>query len=179
MATRRPKLQATWTDVKAKLASFDRQGLVSLIQDLYAALPENQMFLHARFGLGEDVLKPYKQIIERWLYPDFLRNQHTSVSKAKQAISNYNKAVGQPDGLAELMVFYCGQAAGFCSHVGYEDESFLTSLVTMFEQAVRLVITLPAGNQDDLLARLAEVRDLSEFGYGVQAQMDFVLSQIQ
>jgi len=29
--------QPTWTDVKAKLASFDRKGLLGLIQDLYAA----------------------------------------------------------------------------------------------------------------------------------------------
>ena len=78
-----------------------------MIQDLYAAVPDNQIFLHARFGPGEDVLKPYKHIVERWLWPDFVRNQDTSVSKVNQAISKYNMAVGQADGLAELMIFYC------------------------------------------------------------------------
>jgi hypothetical protein len=28
---------------------------------------DNQSFLHARFGLGDDVLKPYKETLERWL----------------------------------------------------------------------------------------------------------------
>ncbi len=40
--------------------------------------------LHARFGLGGDVLEPYKKIIERWLWPDVLRSQDTSVSQAKR-----------------------------------------------------------------------------------------------
>ena len=80
--------------------------MLALIQDLYTAHKDNQMFLHARFGLGEDVLQPYKKTLDRWLWPDVLRNQDTSVLKAKQAISSYQKAVGDPVGLAELIVFY-------------------------------------------------------------------------
>jgi hypothetical protein len=57
-------------------------------------------------------------MLDRWLWPDVLRNQNASVPKAKQAISSYRKAVGEPAGLAELMVFYCERAAGFCSDVG-------------------------------------------------------------
>jgi hypothetical protein len=111
--------QPSWTDVKAKLASFDQKGLLGLIQDLYAANKENQTFLHARFGVGEDALQPYKQTIERWVSPDVLKKQQDiSVAKAKQAISNYKKAVGDPAGLAELMVFYCERAAAFCSDFG-------------------------------------------------------------
>ena len=115
--------QPTWANVKAKLASFDRMGLIGLIQDLYAADKDNQRFLHARFGLGDDVLKPYKEKLDRWLWPDVLRNQDASVAKAKQAISSYRKAVDEPAGLAELMVFYCERAAGFCCDIGYQDES--------------------------------------------------------
>src|SRR5207245_6425505 len=86
IATQRSKLQPTWTDVKAKLAGLDRAGLLRLIQDLYAAHKDNQAFLHARFGLGENVLEPYKKTIDRWLWPDVFKKQDTSVSKAKQAI---------------------------------------------------------------------------------------------
>jgi transposase len=38
------KAQPKWTDVKAKLASFDRAGLLGLVQDLYAAHPDNRTF---------------------------------------------------------------------------------------------------------------------------------------
>ena len=91
------KTQPTWTDVKAKLAVFDRPALLDLLHHLYAAHKDNQAFLHARFGLGEDVLEPYKKTIDRWVWPDPFRNQDTSASKAKQAISDYKKAVGDPD----------------------------------------------------------------------------------
>ena len=113
MPRRQEGPQPTWTDVKAKLASLDRSGLVGLIQDLCAAHKDNQTFLHARFWLGEDTLKHYKETLDRWLWPDVLWNQDTSVIKAKQAISSFKKAVGDPAGLAELMVFYCE-----CAEIG-------------------------------------------------------------
>jgi hypothetical protein len=102
MARRQSKSQPTWTDVKGKLADFDRAALLGLIQNLYAAHQDNQTFLHARFGLGGDVLERYKETIDRWLWPDVFRKQDTSVSQAKRAISDYKKAVGDPKGIAEL-----------------------------------------------------------------------------
>src|ERR1039458_9895075 len=123
MARRRSKSQPTWTEVKAKLASLDRAGLLGLVQDLYAAHADNRTFLHTRFGVGEDVLEPYKRTIDRWLSPDVLRNQDTSVAKAKQALTSYTRAVGEPAGVAELMVFFCERAAGFCDAFGYDGES--------------------------------------------------------
>lgn len=178
MAKRQSKSQPTWTDVKAKLADFDRAALLGLVQNLYAAHQDNQTFLHARFGLGEDVLEPYKKTIDRWLWPDVFRNQDTSVSKAKQAISDYKKAVGEPEGLAELMVFYCEQAAGFCSDIVNEDEGYFDALVRMFERALKLANTLPAPGRDGLVTRLDGVRGIShEFGYGVGDDMDFLLSK--
>src|SRR5271166_6155270 len=153
MTRRPPQSQPKWTNVKAKLASLDRIGLIGLIQDLYAAHKDNQTFLHTRFGLGEDVLEPYKETLDRWLWPDGLRNQDTSVAKAKQAISSYRKAVGEPAGLADLMVFYCESAAGFCNDIGYQDESYFDALARMFEQALVVADQLPANRRNSLIAR--------------------------
>jgi hypothetical protein len=178
MTNRPSKSQPTWKDVKAKLALFDRTGLLSLVQDLYAAHKDNQVFLHARLGLCEDVLKPYRQTIDRSLWSDVFRNQDTSIAKAKQAISNYKKAVGEPGGLAELMVFYCEQAAGFSCEFGNDDESYLRALINTFEQAHALAITLPANTRDDFLARLDHVRNIShKIGYGVGESMDDILAE--
>ena len=172
------KSQPKWTDVKAKLARLDRAGLLSLVQDLYAAHPDNRTFLHTRFGLGEDVLEPYKQTIDRWLWPDAFRKQDTSVAKAKQAISNYKKAVGDAAGLAELMVFYCEQASGFASDVGYQDESYFDALVRMFEQSMAIANALPTDIRDALIARLDRVRSIShKCGYGVGDDMDSILAK--
>jgi hypothetical protein len=178
MAKPKSKSQPMWTDVKAKLAGFDRAGLLGLIQNLYVLQKDNQRFLHARFGLGEDVLKPFKETIERWLWPDVFRNQDTSVSKAKQALAEYRKAVGDPEGMSELMVFYCEQAAGFCSDICNDDEGYFDALVRMFEQALKHADTLPADRRNGLVARLERVRVTSHnFGYGVGDDMDYLLSK--
>src|SRR3954453_4775211 len=178
MARRQPASKPAWADVKAELARFDRPGLVALIQDLYAAHKDNQSFLHTRFGLGEDVLEPYKEALARWLWPDVLRNQDTSVVKAKQAISSYKKAIGDPIGLAELMVFYCECAAGFCKDIGYQDESYFNALVRMFEQALKIIAQLSASDRDPLSARLNKVIAISHhFGYGVGDDMDSLFAK--
>jgi len=147
------------------------------VQDLYAAHKDNQTFLHTRFGLGEDVLEPYKETLDRWLWPDPLRNQDVSVAKAKQAISSYRKAVGEPAGLAELMVYFCENAAGFSNDVGYQDEGYFNALVNMFEQAIRITRQLSAADRDALIVRLDRVRTISHnLGYGVGDDMDSLLA---
>jgi hypothetical protein len=122
------KTSPTWSDVKVKLADFDRAGLLGVVQDLYASSKDNQAFLHARFGLGVNLLRPSKVIIDRWLWPDIIKNQSTSVSTARKAIADYKKATGQPEGLAELTVFFCERAAGFSNEVDLQDDGYAGAL---------------------------------------------------
>ena len=176
MATK--KAAPSWTDVKARLADHDRAGLLGLVQDLYAASKDNQAFLHTRLHLGEDVLKPYKAAVDRWLWPDVFKNQDTSLAKAKKAITDCKKASGTADGQAELMVFYCERASGFSCDVGLDDEAYLSALVRMFEQALKAVATLPATQRPALWTRLQMVRDRShDIGYGVGEDMDALLTE--
>jgi hypothetical protein len=167
-----------WSDVKTKLANFDRSGLIGLVQDLYAASKDNQAFLHARFTLGDDVLKPYKATIDRWLWPDVFKNQDTSIAKAKKAISDYKKAIGQSEGLAELMVFYCERAAGFSDDVCLQDAGYFDALVRMFEQTLKTIAALPYESRPALRDRLVVVRRISHnFGYGVGEDLDTLLAE--
>lgn len=176
MATK--KNSASWSDVKTRLADYDRAGLLGLLQDLYTANKDNQAFLHARLNLGNDVLKPYKTIIDRWLWPDVFKNQDTSVAKAKKPIADYKKAIGQAEGLAELMVFYCEQAAGFSNDVGLQDEGYFDALVRMFEQALKTIASLVDAQRQPLWDRLDAVRRTSHnCGYGVGDDMDVLLAE--
>jgi len=176
MATK--KSAPSWIDVKARLADHDRADLLGLVQDLYAASKDNQAFLHTRLHLGEDVLEPYKAAVDRWLWPDVFKNQDTSVAKAKKAITDYKKASGTADGLAELMIFYCERASGFGCDVDLDDEAYLSALVRMFEQALKAVATLPETQRPALWTRLQMVRDRShDIGYGVGEDMDALLTE--
>ena len=166
-----------WSDVKSRLADFDRAGLLRLVQDLYAASKDNQTFLHARFGLGDDPLASYKDVIVRWINPPDLR-EPISVSKAKKAISDYKKASGQAEDLAELSLFYCEEAFDFLAACGMDDEGFYDALVRMFEQALKHVLALPQAQQAAFLGRLDAVRQQGHHvGWGVGDDFDHFWSQ--
>ncbi len=176
MATK--KTTPSWSDVKTRLTDFDRAGLLVLLQDLYAANKDNQTFLHARLSLGDDLLKPYKASIDRWLWPDMFKNQDTSVANAKKPIADYRRAIGQAEGLAELMVFYCERAAGFSNDVGLQDEGYFDALVRMFEQALKTVANLADGQRQPLWERLRAVHQICRnFGYGVSDDMGDLLAE--
>lgn len=178
MATK--KSSPSWSDVKNKLADFDRVGLLGLVQHLYAANKDNQAFLHARLNLGDDVLKPYKITLDRWLWPDVSKQQDTSVATAKKAISDYKRAIGHPEGLAELMVFYCERASGFSNDIGLQDEGYFNALVRIFGQALKAIATLPETQRPPLWARLDAVRRISHnFGYGVGDDMGDLLAEYE
>ena len=166
--TRTATAVPTWRDVKAELEQFDRAGLFALLKDLHGMSRDNQAFLHARLGLGADPLGPYKKTIARWINPDVMMGQDVSVLKAKKAISDYQKAIGQPQGLAELPVFYCEEAVRLLSDCGMDDEGYFSALVRMFERALIAVMKLPPGEQPNLLNRLDRVRTtLNHIGWGI------------
>src|ERR1700761_8438531 len=76
-------------------------------------------------------LKPYKIIIDRWLRLNVYMHPEYSVSKAKKPISDYQKASGLPEGVAELTVYYCEQAISFSHEVGLDDGVYYDALVRM------------------------------------------------
>ena len=163
----------SWSDVKARLAQFDRTGLISLLGDLHDLSRENQAFLNSRLGLGADPLAPYKKTISRWIYPDLSRNQDISVAKAKKAIADYRKAIGLPEGVSELSVFYCEMAAKLAAECGLEDERFFMALVRMFDRALVAVLALAHMQRNPMLDRLDAVRLLTDaIGWGVKDAMD-------
>ena len=149
-----------------------------MLQDLYAAAEGNRAFLHARFGLGEHPLQAYKKTIDRWLWPDVFRGQQTSLSRAKRAITKYKKALGDPVGLAELLVFYCERAAGFCRVVDHRDTTYLDALVQTFEQALKATGNLTGKVQNGFRTRLDHVLSIGrQLGNGVGDDMDVLVSE--
>lgn len=59
-----------------------------------------------------------------------------------------------------------------------DDETCLSAMVRMFEQALRTIATLPQAQRSTLWARLEVVRDCShDLGYGVGDDMDALLAE--
>jgi hypothetical protein len=172
------KKKPTWSDLKRQLGDLDRPALLGLIQDLYAANKNNQAFLHARFALGGDVLEPYMATIDRWVCPDVMGNQDISVAKAKKAISDYKKAIGRPEGLAELTVFFCESCANFLGFCCVDYEDYFNALVRMFEQALKAIVVLEPIQQEAFVERLERVRrEGRNWGWGVGDDMDDLMAE--
>ena len=163
----------TWSDVRTALLDFDRAGLRGLVQDLYTASKDNQAFLHARLGLGHDQLQPFKACISNWICPDVMKNQPISVSKAKKAIADYKKAIGRPDGMADLSIFYCEQAFGFLESCSMEDDSYFVALIRMYERSLEYVLSLPPAERSTYLDRLDKLRSRGRnVGWGVEEELN-------
>jgi hypothetical protein len=148
----------TWNDVKTALLEFDRVRLRGLVQDLYTASKDNQAFLHARLGLGDDQLQLFKASISRWISPDLMKGQPISVSKAKKAIADYKKAIGRPDGMAELSIFYCEEAVGLLESCSMDDERYFAALIRMYGRSLEIVSSLPTAERTTYLERLDRLR---------------------
>jgi hypothetical protein len=101
-----------------------------------------------------------------------------NISVESQEGDHYKKAIGDPEGLAELMVFYCERAAGFCADGRHADPAYFDALVRMFEQALRAIAKLATNVQSSLLTRLDRVRSVGrQLGYGVGDDMDVLLAE--
>jgi hypothetical protein len=174
---KRPKTKPTWIDIKNKLADFDRVGLQLLVADLYAFHKDNQTFLHARFGLGENPLVAYKQRIKAALAPDVTRKRNATISIAtgKKAISEYNKAIGDPLGVFELRLFWCETAVKFCMDYGYSDIGYLDALALQYSEACKVLSALNEPLLESSIERLTNIRDDAQMGYGIWDYMAEVL----
>lgn len=137
-----PKSKPTWSDIKGKLADFDRAGLIQLVSDLYSYSKDNQTFMHARFALSPNALEEYKKRISSALYPDIgRRDVDPSVATARKAISEYTKAVGDPLGILELRLFWCETAVEFSRDYSYSDMGYLEALLRQYEMLAESCLT--------------------------------------
>ncbi|KAF0250492.1 MAG: hypothetical protein FD167_118 [bacterium] len=97
-----------WSEIKKKLESFDREGLVALVKDLYNYSSDNKSFLSARFaeqGSNKAILEDYKERITTQFFPKKGLGK-LDLREAKRAISEYSKATSDTRGKLDLMLTY-------------------------------------------------------------------------
>ncbi|MDP8238578.1 MAG: DUF6155 family protein [Candidatus Hatepunaea meridiana] len=157
----------TWTDLKKEIIKLNHSQMISLIKDLYRLSKSNRDFLHVRFSIGKDRIDPYKKIIEDAMYPDIYKDKPISISRAKQAISDYSKATDDPLGKIDLMIFLVEWGNHYTLNYGDIDANFYNSLISMYEKAVKEVISLPDQEQEEFRERLKEIMEsTSDIGWG-------------
>ena len=167
MVAKRKSSRPTWSDVKASVADIEQGKLIQIIGDLYRLSKENQDFLHTRFSIGDDPLKPYKQIIKACMYPDVMSNKPIRIQEAKQAISKYSKAIGDRLGEAELMIYFIECGNEFTVDLGDIDEGFYNALLGMYDRAIGKILKLPKEERNEFRKRMEKIMVSSEgMGWG-------------
>ena len=160
------------------IAKLERPALISLISDLYAYSTPNKNFLHARYSIGSDALKPYKKIIDVALYPNVMSNGPIEIATAKKAVSDYCKAVGDPKGMLELMLYFVERGTKFTLDYGDIDGQFYSSLERMYEKAIKLLLTLDEETIDDFYDRFEDlVTSTQDIGWGFHDTLGDIFSE--
>jgi hypothetical protein len=102
-----------------------------------------------------------------------MNNQPISVSKAKKAIADYKKAIGRPEGMAELSIFYCEEAFVFLESCSMEDESYFAALIRMYGRSLEFVSSLPPAERTTYIERLDKLRSRGKgIGWGVEEELN-------
>jgi hypothetical protein len=159
------KTQATWTDVKSVLYKMRREELITTIDALYKLRKENKQFLHTRFKLGENTLDEYKQKISKGVNPSITGK--VSFKNAKQALSDYKNAIGDMEGLAELMVFYCEECAKFIRKCGVW-EQYADATINIWHATLKHLSKLSNVKQIHYREKLdSALKHMGDAGWGV------------
>jgi hypothetical protein len=129
----------TWRQTRSVLADLSHKDLLRLVGDIYALRQENRDFLHARFIKDGDGLVPYKETIEQNISPAEPWKHPIRLAPARKAISDYRKAVGDPEGLAELMLHYAECGVETTLEFGDIDEAFYLSVERVFADGLKML----------------------------------------
>ena len=158
-----------WADVRKIIVGHDRKALIGLVKELYSLNAENKHYLYTKFKLI-DPLKHYKDIICQAVYPNY--DKPIELSAGRKAISQYKKAVGDPLGEVELMVYYveCGNQCTL--EFGDIDGPFYDSMISMFDKVVKALGTMDKAVIEKYVSRLhTVVKKSNGIGWGYYDEM--------
>ena len=172
MATKTPNL----TDLKQYLKKCSPEELVLEIAELYKRFDGVKDYYQVKLSPDSaiDVIAKYKKIIGDQFFPTRGLGK-AKLSIAKKAITDYKKIAENAKDLVDIMLFYVEQGVLFTNEYGDIDESFYSSMESVYDNAVELM----AKNQlHDIFQKrcLKIVKDTSHIGWGFHDTLDDIYS---
>ena len=172
MSKKNKQKKSSWIDVKKIVSRYEKKQLIDLIGDLYRFSTDNKDFFHTRFSIGDDLLKPYKHIIQNAIHPCLEEHEVLDIDRADDAITSYSKAIDNPAGEAELMIFYVECGNNFTLDYGDIDDEFYDSLISMYKNAIDTILEMHKCEQEPIKRRLSEVLTSSSgIGWGYPEEL--------
>jgi hypothetical protein len=162
-------------DVKKELVKLDKDKLIGLISELYKNNKGVKEYLDFYANPNEDALfEKYKDKVYEAFYPK--RGYALKLSEGKKAISEFKKLKPSPMLLADLMFCYVETGILFTNEFGDIDDSFYSSLESVYGQSLSLM------DKENLLDEF-EVRankmleDVSHIGWGFYDALSYIYSE--
>lgn len=168
----------SWKDIRAVLRKTDSNEVLKLVGELYGLHKENRDFLHARYLNDADALAPYKETIARHLSPAEPWKNPVKISQARKAISDYRKAVGDPENLAELMLYYVECGIGYIQEWEDVEDAYYQSIFRVFTDGIDMLHRCDQDVVQRLLPRFeAAVQSTTNMAWGFHDDLlDFLIN---
>ena len=172
--------QPRWTDVRARLETFDRKGLLGLVHDLYQASTANRRFLEARFLPSPNALAKYQRLVSDAVFPDPLSHRRVALRDATAAITEYRRATGDLAGAVDLMLTFIEAGTEQAADLGYGDETYFSALENKLDAVAKSWRELPPTTQVAMARRLARVQARAKrIGWGFGDCVDEVVTRVK
>ena len=125
-------------EVKNELKNFNKEKLIELVAELYKKDKSVKEFLDFYVSPNEfELFNKYRDKVFEAFYP--LRGDKLKLKDGKNAISDFKKIGGSPQGIADLMLFYVETGVSFTNDFGDIYESFYYSIESTFSAALKLM----------------------------------------
>jgi hypothetical protein len=123
--------------VKKELAKLDKKSLIGLFSELYRKNKSVQEYLdHFANPDEEGLFEKYKEKVVEAFYPK--RGFDYNLKKGKAAISEFKKLSPPSDLMVDLMLVYVDTGVRFTNDYGDINESFYSSIESVFYAALKL-----------------------------------------
>jgi hypothetical protein len=170
MAEKKKRRALSWAACKQAMRDWPRAGVIGLVQEMYQLSAENRQFLHARLihdepeATREDIAKQMRRMIS----PSAVFNNKFRHGELKRLVDRYEKATGNPAGVAELLLIDAEYSFETFAEVG-DFEKIVDHLYVVLDRLNKTMSKMPVEERGALVERLARLAERwgSEFGYGI------------
>jgi hypothetical protein len=172
---RRKRKAASWAACKRVVAGWPKPGVVALVQELYKLSDDNRRFLHTRLleQLGEYNLEEARRKIEKLVSPSVVYNNAFRHSEIKRVVDQYEKASGDPAGVAGLVVADIESSCETFAVVG-DVEEIVDHVYASMNRLHKTLEKLDAAEARPVVGELALVAShwSGRFGYGLSDELE-------
>jgi hypothetical protein len=143
--------------------------LVDIIQQLYQLNSDNKVFLTSRLLTELDVealAAPYRKTIQQVFNPP-RGFPSLKLRAGRKALTDFKRACSDPKAVADLLIFYVEQGVICTNNYGDINESFYSSLESVYAEAIKVISAVGADLVEELRPRMRGiVRKTSGMGWG-------------